>query len=344
MGTMRLERGELVGDQIGDCLDVDLDRDGNAMGLYMRIKVKMDITVPIMRFITIELDEEQDEEHDQISEELMGAEDMKEKKICKKIVSFEYEHLPDFCYNCGIIGHTERACPSRTRRESDQQFGPWLRANMYSGSSSDERSKISSDRGDFWNTYSAGSKGSKQGSDRTSWRKSLPEAGMNEDKLGIRGEEKEVTRPLKKTQDDTHVAVKGRELVFEENKQLEKTMDKSLEPSPCKQTVHPVDPGVGIHEKEMAKVSTTSMKITQGEKERGQRREDEHNKERIKEIRSGTSLKLGTFKRRERDKEKQQQNQSPETVLKKRNADMMEVDLEVMVRLLCKGKRKETHD
>ncbi|XBI34875.1 hypothetical protein VPH35_120626 [Triticum aestivum] len=55
IGMMSSETGELVGEQIGEFLDVDLDDNGSAMGVFMRIKVKMDITVPIMRFITIEL-------------------------------------------------------------------------------------------------------------------------------------------------------------------------------------------------------------------------------------------------------------------------------------------------
>ncbi|KAI5007494.1 hypothetical protein ZWY2020_051242 [Hordeum vulgare] len=163
IGMMSSETGELVGDQIGEFLDVDSMDTGNAMGVFMRIKVKMDITSPIMR---------------------------------KKIVSFEYEHLPYFCYSCGIIRHTKRACPSRTRTESDRRFGPWLRAIMYNGSSSDERSRSSSNHGDLWTTHIVGSKGSKQGSDGPSWRKCLPPR-INKDRSGRGGEEKDVTSPLK---------------------------------------------------------------------------------------------------------------------------------------------------
>jgi ribosome modulation factor len=35
--------------------------------------------------------------------------------------------LPNFYYSCGIIGHSEKACPARTRRTCSSQFGPWLR-------------------------------------------------------------------------------------------------------------------------------------------------------------------------------------------------------------------------
>lgn len=290
----------------------------------------MDITVSIMRFITIELEEEQEEEQGQVSEEMMGVEDMENKNNKKKIVSFEYEHLPDFCYSCGIIGHTERACPSRTRREGDRQFGPWLRATMYNGSSSDERSRSSSDRGDFWTTHSAGSKGSKQGSDDPTWRKSLP-AGTNGDKSERRGEEKEVTSPLKSIQDDMNRVMKGKELVFEENKQSREITNTNLKPSPSKRTAHPADSELVTQEKEMLKANSAELKIGQGEKERGQQKEDEHNKESNRGIRSGKSLKLGTFKRHERTKEKLQQNEPFETILRKRNVDLMNVDLEAEI-------------
>lgn len=328
MGMMSTETGELVGDQIGEFLDVDLDDNGSAVGVFMRIKVKMDITVPIMRFITIEIEEEQEEEQGQVFEEMMGVEDIENKK--KKIVSFEYEHLPDFCYNCGIIGHTERACPSRTKREGDRQFGPWLRAIMYNGSSSDERSRSSSDRGDFWATHSAGSKGSKHGSDGPSWRKSLP-AGTNGDKSERRGEEKEVTSPLKPAKDDMNRGVRGKELVFEENKQPREITNLNLRPSPCKKTAHSTVSELVSQEKEMPKSNLAELKIGQEEKERSQRKEDEHNEESNRGIRPGKILKLGTFKRRERTKEKLQKNEPFETILKKRNADMMNVDLEAEI-------------
>jgi hypothetical protein len=60
MGIMSRETGDLVGEQIGEVLDVDLDENGDAMGEFMRIKVRMDITVPIMRFTTIIIEDEEE--------------------------------------------------------------------------------------------------------------------------------------------------------------------------------------------------------------------------------------------------------------------------------------------
>lgn len=84
MGMMSMEIGDLLGEQIGEVLDVDLDDDGNAMGEFMRIKVRMDITSPIMRFVTLELEEdEEDQRH--VHEEMMGDdEEDKEGKKRKK--------------------------------------------------------------------------------------------------------------------------------------------------------------------------------------------------------------------------------------------------------------------
>ena len=37
---------------------------------------------------------------------LVAGDDGKPDRWCPLV----YEYLPDFCYTCGIIGHTERAC------------------------------------------------------------------------------------------------------------------------------------------------------------------------------------------------------------------------------------------
>ena len=81
----------------------------------------------------------------------------------------------------------------------------------------------------------------------------------------------------------------------------------------------------------MPKSNLAELKIGQEEKERSQRKEDEHNEESNRGIRPGKILKLGTFKRRERTKEKLQKNEPFETILKKRNADVMNVDLEAEI-------------
>ena len=158
MGAMSQEVGDIIGDRIGEALEVDLDDNGEAMGEYMRIKVRIDINSPIPRFTELTIEDDQE-----------GDEQGMVKGGCEvKTVTFKYEYLPDFCYICGIIGHTEKGCPSRTGREGAKHFGPWLRAVIVKSSFSEDRGKGSSDGESFWKVNTAGSK---LGSDGPLWKK-----------------------------------------------------------------------------------------------------------------------------------------------------------------------------
>uniref|UniRef100_A0A803PJ02 CCHC-type domain-containing protein n=1 Tax=Cannabis sativa TaxID=3483 RepID=A0A803PJ02_CANSA len=51
-------------------------------------------------------------------------------KLCKENgewiwANFKYEHLPTFCFICGIIGHSERFCPKRFDQDFDQLGKPY---------------------------------------------------------------------------------------------------------------------------------------------------------------------------------------------------------------------------
>lgn len=44
---------------------------------------------------------------------------------------FKYERLPNFCFLCGVIGHTERFCHlmfEGANEETERPYGAWLRA------------------------------------------------------------------------------------------------------------------------------------------------------------------------------------------------------------------------
>lgn len=69
-----------------------------------------------------------------------------------KWLQFRYERCPDFCYHCGMIGHSESSCKTQiilSRGQSENQYGPWMRAdgrklspqkeNTYSHSKVDDR-------------------------------------------------------------------------------------------------------------------------------------------------------------------------------------------------------------
>ncbi|KAM6592956.1 hypothetical protein CsatA_000659 [Cannabis sativa] len=51
-------------------------------------------------------------------------------KLCKENgdwiwANFKYEHLPLFCFICGIIGHSERLCPKRFDQDFDPNVKPY---------------------------------------------------------------------------------------------------------------------------------------------------------------------------------------------------------------------------
>jgi hypothetical protein len=186
-GMMNKAVGEAIGDEIGSFISMDLCEDDTTKGRYLRIKVRVDIRKPLMRGVTV----------------FTGEED---KPVWCPL---EYEYLLDFCYTCGIIGHTDRSCEIRLEREEVQQFSKQLRCipsrgrggdgGSWSGGSkqlsqwkvggrgSGDHSRGSSDR------FSLG----RGGSDAPSWRKDVVLKGSGSGGEKSRKEEEEVTSPLK---------------------------------------------------------------------------------------------------------------------------------------------------
>ena len=79
-------------------------------GMTMRIHVKLDITKPLCRGRKTRLEK--------------GRETW---------ISFKYERLPNFCYWCGHVTHSNKDCPywlwnKEVLSQEKQQIGPWLRA------------------------------------------------------------------------------------------------------------------------------------------------------------------------------------------------------------------------
>ncbi|XP_073124567.1 uncharacterized protein [Henckelia pumila] len=95
-----------VGSQIGVVEEVDTREDGFSSGRFARIRVRLDVSKPIKKFISIS--SRQDNED--------------------IIVPLAYERLPDYCYNCGCIGHSFRDCTTVPVEQGKLDFGSWLRA------------------------------------------------------------------------------------------------------------------------------------------------------------------------------------------------------------------------
>lgn len=79
---------------------------------YLRVRVKFNVFKPLIDKLLIEGPEGNDLE-----------------------VFFKYEHLGDFYYSCGIIGHLEHGCPlAREREVVKRKLGPWLKSTFTSWS------------------------------------------------------------------------------------------------------------------------------------------------------------------------------------------------------------------
>lgn len=107
LGLLSKETGELLGDEIGEFMEADVGEDRMATGRFLRVKIRLDIRKPLMCGVTVKTKEE-------------GLD-----RWCPVV----YEHLPDFCYVCGVIGHTDRVCLTKLKKGETEtpQFGSELR-------------------------------------------------------------------------------------------------------------------------------------------------------------------------------------------------------------------------
>ena len=104
--NMTEEVGRVIGSKIGHVLEVDRRSWQDEQAKFMRIKVEIPIDKPLRRggYITNE----------------EGG---------RSWVTFKYERLPTFCYNCGILGHDNRHCHmSLDGQRTKSQYGEWLKA------------------------------------------------------------------------------------------------------------------------------------------------------------------------------------------------------------------------
>ncbi|CAN6195050.1 unnamed protein product [Urochloa humidicola] len=187
-GMMNKATGEAIGAELGSFVDMDLDDDGTAVGRYLRIKVRLDIRKPLMRGVTVFVGEKED------------------KHLWCPL---EYEFLPDFCYTCGIIGHTDKICEKQLAPGEIQIYSKSLRCML-----SRRRGEEGGDRASGgkqltnWKSWGSGSGNqsrassgklvpSRCGSDAPSWRKDVALKGDAGGKATGKEEEEEVTSPLK---------------------------------------------------------------------------------------------------------------------------------------------------
>ncbi|KAH7567791.1 hypothetical protein JRO89_XS07G0149900 [Xanthoceras sorbifolium] len=74
--------------QIGAVCEVDLGTTGDCAGKFLRLRIRIDVSKPLRRCIRVDLD---------------GS-----GKAVTMLL--RYERLPEFCFQCGHVGHATREC------------------------------------------------------------------------------------------------------------------------------------------------------------------------------------------------------------------------------------------
>lgn len=93
------------------CLNVIYPENGGKDGRLLKLLVELELDKPLIRGTRLKLENE------------------------VIWVDLKYEILPTFCFYCGIIGHSEKACEtkmddSRKDQVREGQYGIWLRASQ----------------------------------------------------------------------------------------------------------------------------------------------------------------------------------------------------------------------
>ena len=101
------EVGKKIGGVFIDVKEVLVPQSGGKEGRHLKVLALVDLSKPLLRGTMVRI---------------AGA---------GKWIAFKYERCPDFCYNCGIVGHSERSCKEKRSlggNNAENQYGPWLRA------------------------------------------------------------------------------------------------------------------------------------------------------------------------------------------------------------------------
>ena len=86
---------------------VDTDGRGIGWGEFLRVRILIDLTKPLVRGRMLKF------------------------KGKTKWIAFQYERLPKFCFNYGVILHGRAGCPNRSMMKQQAQpafFGLWMKA------------------------------------------------------------------------------------------------------------------------------------------------------------------------------------------------------------------------
>ena len=102
---MSEEVGRKLGNSIGRFIEMDRQARQSEQAKFMRIRVDLQLDKPLRRGGRVAI--------------VVGE---------KCWVSFRYERLPVFCFQCGKLGHDEKHCLDLLDQQNPKQYGDWLRA------------------------------------------------------------------------------------------------------------------------------------------------------------------------------------------------------------------------
>ncbi|KAL5762300.1 hypothetical protein ACOSP7_018564 [Xanthoceras sorbifolium] len=107
---MTRDIGLFLGKQIGVVRELDLGASGDCVGRYIRVRVVVDVLRPLRRCIKVDID--------------ASGKPM--------IMLLRYERMPEYCFHCGLLGHSVRDCPivetDNVEESQNYDYGSWLRA------------------------------------------------------------------------------------------------------------------------------------------------------------------------------------------------------------------------
>nr|GMC77707.1 uncharacterized protein LOC109173053 [Ipomoea batatas] len=107
-GFFSAKTTEAIGNFIGTFVSIDESNFDGWWKMFLRIRVRIDITKPLTSKMRIKRN---------------GGDWL--------WISFRYERLPNFCFICGLLGHTEKFCQKLFEGfdiSSEKPYGSWLRA------------------------------------------------------------------------------------------------------------------------------------------------------------------------------------------------------------------------
>ncbi|TXG72493.1 hypothetical protein EZV62_001072 [Acer yangbiense] len=194
---MTKEMGIFLGKILGDLVDIDVGVTGECFGKYMRLKVVIDVSKPLQRFLRLDL----------------------QGNGMESLLLLRYEKLPEYCFNCGLLGHSYQVCihdnaGGDKRAYTDFEFGPWMRASSPPGQN--RGNGLHRSHGGVWNTKDKNRLNSKLGnleqhSNSSSWipRKAgeveqsqssldrqIPKMEVDRQTLGVEGVDKGTLREV----------------------------------------------------------------------------------------------------------------------------------------------------